>query len=626
MKKQGNTSPGIAEPSLNKPNSAKGDAWKGTKLYFGKKSFASLFRANYVPRLVTAVLMTVVLSLLFSVLISSEYVRDYSRPDALYSTLSDYNVSFIKIFPYELIFDEDEKTYKTMWSENDVDSNAAETLKAEYPDSFFGQSYKFTNTFRDFFPDIDLSERTYYRCGAFTHFIAVDSFESFRPELVCGDYPKETHDVLIYDYIAESILHFVSVPGVSKPEQLVGYTMEERDTDLRMTVSGIMKSNYRDFEFTDNSDWTKTLDFKTARFTESYLSNLRSVIGFSGMIDEITNGKDYISAFGVIFDMSRPGDSFRTELVTDIDKIPIVYDETDLKLIRYNSSEPTYYCISDTLLYELTGIAREELTAARIDELFAEYDFGGRACFVDFWAPYDVALEIDNWGYGIDGVFRSEECQAYLLEKEDESLRKFVLTNGLYEYPVLLLTGESQKDVESIRRLLTPYGSETEQGGLSKTGLGICTYFEIILNNADAFLQDFSEIAGSYFWIGLLAVLALLTAFVIISVQKNQYTIGVLKSVGTPDSAIALVYGALVIIISVIALVVALAGSWAILGFINGVFSETVGFAFRFFSFRFFTGLKTPAAAGGGVILALLITFIVFLARKPIKLKNAGIS
>ncbi len=598
-------------------------SWKHERLRFCFRSFSSLFLVSLMSRIVSVVLMTVILSLLFSVLMSSEYAKEYSRSDALSSTFRDYSVSILKISRYETRFDDETKKWYTVWPQSEVPSDAFETLKAEYPDAAFGQSYMFTNTFRDFFPDADLSGRTYYRCAGFAHFIAVEDFSRFGPKLMCGDYPKDAGEVLIYDYMADNLLYFVSIPGVSEPEQLIGYTLEEKDTGLRMTISGIMKSDYRDFDFTDMDDWWSSMEMKAVTFAESYLSMLRSVVGFSSLAEKVAEGRDYISAFCLILDMSRPGDNYRTELVTDIEKIPIVYEEAGLNLIHNNDNNDVFFCISDTLLYELTGIPREELTEPRIDELFKEYDFGGRASFVRASSKYGEAIEINGWGYGADGIFRSEECKAFLLVKEEESMWKYHQTNGLYEYPVLLLSGDNQKDAAAVQQLLAPYKIEQDAPEAGTSGLGIVSYFEIILNNADDFLQDFGEIAGSYYWVGLTVILALLAVFVIVAVQKNQYTIGVLKSVGMPDVAIASVYGALVIVIAVLALALAVPGAFVITRFINGIFSETVGYPFRFFSFRIYAGLKTLAVAGGSIILALLATFTVFLTRKPVKLKNA---
>ena len=276
------------------------------------------------------------------------------------------------------------------------------------------------------------------------------------------------------------------------------------------------------------------------------------------------------------------------------------------------------------MLSELTDIPREKLTVRKIEELCTEYELGGYASYADVFPPYDNALELNNSGYVLGGVFRSDKSEVYFVCKSEESQQKYFLTNGLYEYPVLLLSGTVKDDVEAIRELLAPYGTVSDDNPEQLEGNAICSYFEIILNSADRFLSDFGTIAGSYYWTVMLAVLALLIVFVTFAVQKNKYAIGVLKSVGTPDGAIAVVYGASVILIISVALALAIAGSRATVAFINGVFSNTAGLTFSFFSFRFSAALKSAAIAYGATLPALLVTFIVFLTRKPVKLKSGG--
>lgn len=601
----------------------KSELWKEKRPHFGGKGLLSLFLMQLKSRLIVAIALLLILSVLFSVLLASENVKEYSRADAISSTLKDYRVSFLKISPYEVLFDENEKEYYTQFLGVTNLKDIMPDLEAQNSEAVFGRSYMLTNTLRDFFPEANLPVRSKYWCGAFLHYISVDSFSEYRPELLCGDYPKESEDVLIYDYMAENILHFCELPDIFQAEQLLGYTLEKEGTGLRMRISGIMKSNFRDCAFMDTEGWEETVDRKKRMFFESYLSSLRSVVGFPSLIEAITAEQNCISTFGMVLNMSKPGDAYQTELYTDVSQIQIAYYGTDLGLVYQNPDNSVYYCISDTLLSELTGLSREELTDEKIQELFHTEDFGGFPWYASTWTDYECVLESGNDGYSIDGVFRSEECTVYLYEEKKDSLSDWHKQNGLYEYPVLLLSADARKNGNIIESLLLPYGEELQSGNVGSGGFAICTYFEILLNEADAFLEDFGAIAARYYWIVLIAVLLLLTAYIVFMIQKNQYSIGVMKSVGVPDGVIAAGYGTYIIVITMLAVLLSLAGSVVFVSFVNSVFSDTVGVPFRFFSFCASSVWKTLAVAGSAVLLSLLTTFIVFLTRKPVRLKNA---
>jgi ABC-type lipoprotein export system ATPase subunit len=154
------------------------------------------------------------------------------------------------------------------------------------------QSYFFNKNLQDFF-EISLDIPKIYQSNNFkslhfTEVIIVDDFSDFRQPIIYGSIPSANNDVLIYDYMAEQIIEAVNL-NMTDISNLVGTTLVDHETSLSLNISGIMKSNYKDFYYIQNSS------FEDISVELKLLQELQSIVAKPELLEKILLENDIYS-------------------------------------------------------------------------------------------------------------------------------------------------------------------------------------------------------------------------------------------------------------------------------------------------------------------------------------------
>jgi energy-coupling factor transporter ATP-binding protein EcfA2 len=152
------------------------------------------------------------------------------------------------------------------------------------------ESYFFNKNLQDFFPitlDIPkIFQSNNFKSFHFTEVIVVDDFSNFRQPLLYGELPSLSNDILIYDYMAEQIIGSVNL-NMTQINELIGFEFVDRDTQLSLVVSGIMKSQYQDFYHIQQASYTDNI------VELSYIQELQSIVSKPELLSLITLEKKY---------------------------------------------------------------------------------------------------------------------------------------------------------------------------------------------------------------------------------------------------------------------------------------------------------------------------------------------
>ncbi len=244
---------------------------------------------SYAKKAMLIVLL--LLSLTFALYIASinRIVNSFDTYDTLIQTTEASESYVMPIYKYQ------ERAFTYGWSfiiragtfdfPQDVRESYRELIeeKANHELPVYA-SYFFNKNFQDFF-DVDLVEIgmddiKQFRSLHFTEVVIVDDFETFNEPLLMGSYPNLQNEIVIYDYMAEQMVTS-GIDALEDISDLLNFELVDRDTNMIMRISGILKSQYGDYRYIEGVTPSKIISERT------YLQSLQSIYATPELMNQI---------------------------------------------------------------------------------------------------------------------------------------------------------------------------------------------------------------------------------------------------------------------------------------------------------------------------------------------------
>ena len=253
----------------------------------------NLLKASNIIQYTKKAILTLclLLSLIFVIYIASvnKIANSFDTYDTLIQTTEENQSYVMPIYKYQ------ERAFTYGWSfiiragtfdfPQDVRESYRELIEEKADNKLpVYASYFFNKNFQDFF-DVDLVEIgiediRQFRSLHFTETILVDDFDTFNEPLLMGSYPILEDEILIYDYMAEQIVTS-GIDGLEDISDLIDYNLVDKDTNLSMTISGILLSQYGDYRYIEGVSPSKITSERT------YLQSLQSIYAKPKLLDQV---------------------------------------------------------------------------------------------------------------------------------------------------------------------------------------------------------------------------------------------------------------------------------------------------------------------------------------------------
>ena len=440
-------------------------------------------------------------------------------------------------------------------------------------DAAIYQSYFFNKNLQDFTDDFIYTDYTAFQFEArnFREAIAVEDFSTFNLPLKFGHLPKENCEVLIYDYMANSLLFYKVFE--CDMEDLIGKELTDIDTGLTMKIAGIIQSDYEIYSYIKG-------DNNTHNFEETYLTSLQSIFCKTDFIKEIEKEKDYESIFKNYFvDVSNAG-----FIDTSVKKMKYIdLDEVDLMAVIDNYTQERGVIVDLQSVADIIGIPKEQITPEIAEEFLQNYYVSGIGNY------YDYSLErnyLSPYSYMIIGITTANLDDNILywhtpnsddLYKANSTFRQFYVSLG--------------SDWNANKAILNRFEFQThdsdfyaEHPDYYYEGYTDYIAYGILISDANYYLVRVQDFAQTIMIVLICAGAVGMFFFASLTIKTFSYKIGVLKSMGAKNISIAAIFGLQIVLMAVISYLISVPISYAIMSSINSTFVGEINPNLRFFS------------------------------------------
>ena len=569
--------------------------------------------------------VALLLAFVTSLLLTASYMSSYSRSRSIAANLKSQRIFSIDISDYTQKLYSSGPEFESP-SGSAITPEMTEDLKTKYPDLNFGSCYSFGRTFYDFSDAADL-ENGFFNTVSFGNYIAVDDFSVFSYELELGSLPVNPDEVVIFDYMADNIIRCALFDSVNERKDLVGYTMTDNATGFKMTVSGILKSNYRDFAGVgdDFSFFFRDNDYYVANYC---LTKYRSVFGGREMVERIAASMDKVSFEEMDFSVKYLNEPEREyETISLKGKYMLNCRPGELPeaaTVLYGKSDELGYYVRDTVIAALLGMSEKEITSEFLSSFFGKDE----AVEIHSDLIYSDSVHADGFTYNYKyhpfstTVFHWDgDAGPEIIQVNNEGWL-WALTGG-YAGPVLLLGKDTSGNAGMISNLLPEkhdaswWADDPEK---IETGYTVRSQFDNILERLDEYLKVNNSLFGRYAWLVAVFLAIAVFFYTTASVKKNERSIGILRSVGVSRSGVMAVFASSSVGIIIASLPIAVAGSLLILHKANSILSEGFGVKLSVYFFDANAVVRSLLIIACSTAAALLLVWLWLVIRKPVNM------
>lgn len=619
----------IIDVDLSKPTSDTADKIKEKtantrkkKIFgLGLKNCLHMVRHNITHSLFSTIAMFLLLAICFT--LSSVFVSlsQYEEKEAFLTTIranDQYMLSITKYSDRVIQLPNNDFVYGYQPIYSSVDESDMDIIKQFLPKEIsMYPSYYFAKPFTDY-KNIEINE--YSDVGyafSFKEAIVVKDFGSFQPRLSKGSKPVEDNDVLIYDFLAQSLIERGIVSG--DMDSLVGYTLTDSVTGMQMRISGILASKYQNYLNTPKS--SSSYDFAV-----SYLSGLRAVYCKPAFIEYITTYSQYLSivdsnlvSYSDDYDIDNRVTGVGTKIVyTDISNITFFavsataaeQDELDYGVVISRNT------LARLMKKSVSDITREE--AAKFIDTYDDFYYNILVSDADL-SPVGTVMASSQ----IIAVCNEDTGNDELLYFCSSDGFEMPNKNGEFRQIYLGLCDDWQINKSVIEEFWypeeKPYEFYIKHPNYYDEIFADYDPVGFLIREANYYLLNVKETATiiNYIVLGMSALVVII--YTIFTLKKFNYKIGVLKALGAKTSNIILIFGLQLLLISLLAFLLSVPLSVSVLALINAAFVKEFATEMVFFATTFSSVMVALAFATLGIAIVSGIPLVKLAFTSPTK-------
>lgn len=491
-------------------------------------------------------------------------------------------------------------------------------LKADLPSEInVYSSYYYAKPFSDFrdvplnlWENGDITDYAY----AFKEAVAVENFDNFYSILLYGALPQNDNDVLIYDYMAESLIRQGIIDG--NIDTIVGKFLTDTVTGFQMRISGIIKSQYQNYL---NLKGTSS----NYEFAISYLSSLQSIFCKPIFITSLDSEKSYESIIGTRLEHS---DNSRIDIVaTKIQEISI--ENLTFLATAEDYKTQNGIILSASTVANILGIEESALTETMANVFLNNNKIIYRHIVKDE-SIYPISIATES--SAIIGIC-NENITQYGVLGEYIGIEDYESSTDNYGEFSQIVIGlcDNWKINQTVVNYFWKPDNKTEQFYADNPDFYDELYANydpsgILIKEANYYLVDVKEFSNTISYIVLGTSFLVVLIYTALTLQKYNYKIGLLKALGARTSAILLIFGLQLLLLSVIAFIISVPCSYFVLLSINNTFIRDINIGLKFFSLTVSSVFVSFIFATVGIVLISTIPLLRLAITSPIKTIKTG--
>ncbi len=551
-------------------------------------------------------------------------VSKYSYNDTFTNTLEYNDIYVVPVTEYletaffyhgEMIFYGSQVYYENV-STDDI-SRLQEKTSGQIP---IYQSYFFNKSFQDFTdfhfaydPDRNLN---CYIALNFTEVIIVDDFSTFYQPKLYGEYPTGGNQVAIYDYMADMMIYVGAFPEKDSMEELLNETLVDKDTGQEMTITCILKSDYTKYEY------TKDKNSGHYSFESKYLAMLQSIYATPDFMPQIMSNTDTYSINNIIFSDETYVNTFAND--NQYRKITTTDDLSGFDMIATQDGIENGLLFSNYQIADILGIDVEDVDADFFDNYGSVYS----TVYEYFYTWSYNKTDLLGYVCMIYGIYESDSLNDETLYCFTSYDNYFGYKSGTLRKSYLSLCEDWDVNREILSTFHMPQKPESffiENPDYYYSDFTEYTPFSIVIDEAAQYMESVGK-TGEY--LGIVAAIVMFVGvcgYGYLSINRNRYRIGVIKSLGASNVNLVSVFCLETIAVVIMAFAISIIPSQIILGAINQEFYSYLTFDVIFFTL----GGWDYLLLFGGILLAtalsLLIPMMVLLKKEPYRIIRKGL-
>jgi len=445
--------------------------------------------------------------------------------------------------------------------------------KANFYESYF--FYKNFNDFIDRFIDIDTGAFMYVQ-NHFREAIVVDDFSRFHLKLLYGSLPIDDSDVLIYDYMVYSLIENGILFGTIQSN--INSVLIDQQTGLNLKIVGILKSDYERYSYIQD----KTGEYG---FEETYLTSLQTIYCKREFIDSLT--------------VESPIHSIVKTFIVNAQGQNLTFIDTNIKKAKYvNTQNPNLIATIDGYELErgiflsldrvasILDIQPSLVTEQMLDEFMINYSISGYEALFDWSVERTLYYP---FMYPIIGIYDDANIDQQMLVFHEPDLDQLRLLNASFRQIYLSLGTNWETNKEVLDHFIYPLKTEefyTANPDYYDEGYVDYNAYGILIQNSNYYLLNVKAFAEDLLWILVSITIVGIVFFSSYNIKKYNYKIGILKSLGTKNKDIAIIFGLQIALIGVTAFIFSIPASYILMHRINENFVKTIHSGLVFFSMQ----------------------------------------
>ena len=577
----------------------------------------SLFFQTLKQQAVYLIFLTLLIASLTLITLGIKSFANYNYHDAFVQTLKDQEEYVIPLLFYQ-------DRLSVFYGPNPANELLGEPLISRLESEIaerlpLYRSYYLNKTLQDFtqIPIIEPGKYlTNYRSIHFTDMVIVPEFSTFHLPLRYGNYPQNANEILIYDYMVQMMLDSNGFESMHYMEDFAGYTLTDQDTGTDLVISGILKSHYERYSYTDNHDFYD--------FEQIYLTRLQSVYGLPGLLHHLDVDSDYLSIAGASLNIDLSGNSTPFHFT----KLSLKESMDDYTMIHYSNAQggAGLYLSNHKLAYLLN------VDVSDIDADFIEtMELAGIRPHILSQLNHSIEKPrtVSSVLYAVQGIYEADalDTRTLLFAKNEEQVHPLKRAHSL-RFMYLALSLDWDKNSEVLRELHMPYkplSFYTENPHYYADGFGEATFYSFLFSEPQKMIYGFKDIA--YMLLITFVALSAITVYFISNavIKQQRHTFGVLRLIGVGSKHLSYIIIASMILTTLIGYALGALLSPYVLTTMNAMLNQYLITPLSFLSLKPFDYFLIFGIVLFGVFVALVYPMYRIYTQTPIKLMKQSI-
>lgn len=447
-----------------------------------------------------------------------------------------------------------------------------------------------------------------YISTIFTDVIIVDDFSQLHLNLLYGTMPSEVNEVLIYDYMAFNLLQTEALDFVEM-ENLVDYTLIDRDTQMEMRISGIIGTNYESYSYTESGNYN---DYPFETF---HLARYQSIYASPEFLLQLEAENMYFSFNEIIFS-SNLSETMSEE--NNFRKFRMVDSLSMYNFIGASLDHNSGILLSKHQFASLIGVDPLEVDADLVNSYVIDGMF--RYLLIDESIRKASRSSVQ---VSVIGVYESDGLDPFVIDCLYGENMDHITLNAMFRMNYLMLGTNWYVNSKLLEELEWPYLPRSfflENPDYEVYGFAENTPYTVLIDKANGYVSSIKNYGLNYAYLsfGLLAVL--LTVYVFSYHKKHSYKIAVISMQGGNYGHVTIMITAQLIILTTLAFLISIFPILRRIELLNRDLAKNLPYEIFFFSMNVVDFLLIFGISILVVSIGMLFMFIYFRSKQPIEM------